>query len=377
MDNRPRVLITATVLSHIAQFHRPLGDLLHKAGYEVHVAGKDNLFLKNGLKIEWADKIFDIDFARSPKSTHNIRAYKQIKAIIDNGDYKYIHCNTPMGGIITRLAAKAARKKGTIVIYTAHGFHFHSRSSKLAWLVYYPIEKYFAKLTDKLITINHEDYNLACKKFCCQTYYTHGVGVNAERYIPLECDDERTAICKELNLSPQDKIILSVGELLPNKNQAMIVRAMKKVVNEVPEARLIIAGNGPMKDNLQGLIEEEGLQEYVKLIGYCTCLEKYQKIASLLAACSYREGLPLNVVEAMLAENPVVASHNRGHDELITDGHTGFLVEPDDYNGMADSLILLLRDDNMRRALGQNAKAFAHSYSSENVTKELQEIYGV
>lgn len=372
-----KVLITATVLSHIAQFHKPLADMLHANGFEVHVAGKDNLALKKGLKIDWADKIYDIPFARSPKSLDNIKAYKQIKKIIDSEGYSHIHCNTPMGGIVTRLAARNARKRGTKVIYTAHGFHFHKRASKLAWFVYYPIEKYFARLTDKLITINHEDYNLSSNKFACETFYTHGVGVDANRYTHLKDEEERLALHNELGISATDKVILSVGELLPNKNQKMIIEAMPTIIASEPDALLILAGNGPMKDQLQELIKERGIENNVRLIGYCTCLEKYQKIASLLVACSYREGLPLNLVEAMLAQNPIVASHNRGHDELVNHGVTGFLVEPDDSEGMSEYVLQILNDSKLCNEFGENARRFALDFSFENVKQELKEVYGL
>ncbi len=372
---KKKVLITATVLSHIGQFHRPLGELLHSAGYEVHVAGKDNLALKNGLKVDWADKVFDVPFSRSPKSADNIKAYKELRRIISSEGYDYIHCNTPMGGIVTRLAACKARKSGCMVIYTAHGFHFHKRASKFAWIVYYPIEKIFAHLTDKLITINHEDYALAAKHFQCDTYYTHGVGVDANRFVPLDNEDERISLCHELNIPEAAKVILSVGELLLNKNQKMIIRAMTSIAARIPESLLIIAGNGSLREELEAYTKKLGLSTNIRFIGYCTTLEKYQKVASVLAACSYREGLPLNLVEAMLAKNPVVASRNRGHDELIKDGETGFLVEPDDSDAMAEKIILLLEDDYLQARFGEEAYKFALDYSFDNVKQELKTIY--
>lgn len=374
MHNK-KVLITATVLSHIGQFHRPLGELLHSAGYEVHVAGRDNLALKNGLKVDWADKVFDVPFARSPKSMDNIKAYRKLKRIISNESYDFIHCNTPMGGVVTRLAARLARKAGCKVIYTAHGFHFHKRASKFAWLVYYPIEKCFAHLTDKLITINHEDYALATGHFQCDTYYTHGVGVDANRFVPLDGEDERLSLCHELDIPEAAKVVLSIGELLPNKNQKMIIRAMKSIIARIHDTLLIIAGNGPLREELESYVKELGLSKNIRFIGYCTTLEKYQKVASVLAACSYREGLPLNLVEAMLAKNPVVASHNRGHDELIKDRETGYLVKPDDSEEMAEKIIKLLEDDILRTEFGENARKFALDYSFDNVKQELRTIY--
>ena len=369
-----KVLLTATVQSHIVQFHKPLVEVLRTRGYEIHVAARDNLAEKNGLKLDFVDRVFDIPFSRSPKSSDNIKAYHQLKRIIEEGNYDVIHCNTPMGGIVTRLAARSARKRGTKVFYTAHGFHFYEGAPKKNWFVFYPIEKFFANhYTDKLITITKEDYQLASKKFHCQVERIHGVGVNEARYYPVSME-EQLKLREELGFSADQKIILCIGELLPNKNQKMAIHAMLEVVKAYPDAQLLLAGNGPEKENLETEIKACGLEKNVKLLGYCTCLEKYQRIADVLAACSHREGLPLNLVEAMLTANPVVASVNRGHKELIQDGVNGYLVQ--DAQTMAERLIALCADLVKRNAVGQAARDYAIDYGAVNVKKELERIYG-
>lgn len=367
-----KVLLTATVQSHICQFHKPLVEVLHEHGCEVHVAARDNLAEKNGLKLDFVEKVFDVPFARSPKSTDNIKAYKQLKKIIDEGHYDVVHCNTPMGGIVTRLAARKARKSGTKVIYTAHGFHFYKGAPKKNWIVFYPIEKFFSRLTDILITITHEDYKLAKEKFHCQVEHIHGVGVNEERYYPVSAEEQQK-LRKELGFTPNQKIILCVGELLSNKNQQMAIRMMQQVVKQFPDAMLLLAGNGPEKENLENLIAELGMGQNVKMLGYCTYLEKYQRITDVLVACSKREGLPLNLVEAMLTENPVVASVNRGHRELIHDGETGYLVN--ECEDMEKRVSELLSNNEKKTMVGNQAREYAMAYCFSNVKKELTHIY--
>ena len=368
-----KVLLTATVQSHIVQFHKPLVEMLHAHGCEVHVAAKDNLAEKNGLRLDFADKVFDVPFARSPKSLDNIKAYKQLKQIIDEGHYDVVHCNTPMGGIVTRLAARDARKQGTKVFYTAHGFHFYQGAPKKNWLVFYPIEKFFANhYTDKLITITTEDYKLASQKFRCQVARIHGVGVDEKRYYPVD-KEEKLRLREELGFTPAQKILLCVGELLPNKNQKMAIHAMREVVKTYPDAQLLLAGNGPEKENLEAEIKACGLERNVQLLGYCTYLEKYQRITDVLLACSHREGLPLNLVEAMLTGNPVVASVNRGHRELIQDGENGYLVR--DEAQMAQQAIALLSDAQLQSSVGNQAREFADDYGFIHVTGELNRIY--
>lgn len=371
-----KVLLTATVQSHICQFHRPLVEMLHEHGCEVHVAARNNLAEKNGLKLDFVDKVYDIPFSRSPKSPDNLKAKKMLKKIIDEGHYDVIHCNTPMGGVVTRLAAKRARKNGARVIYTAHGFHFYEGAPKKNWMIYYPIEKFFSRKTDTLITITEEDYRLAKKKFHCQVEHIHGVGVDEKRYFPVD-EAEKKRLRREMGYGEDQKLILCVGELLPNKNQKMAIRAMTKIVEQYPDALLLIAGNGPEKENLENEIKACGVEKNVKLLGYCTHLQDYQHVVDILVSCSYREGLPLNIVEAMLSGTPVVASINRGHKELIRNGETGYLVSLGDSDAMATRMLMLFDGLDIMGDICKTAQAYAEKYCFTSVKKEMETIYWV
>lgn len=368
-----KVLLTATVQSHICQFHRPLVALLHEHGCEVHVAARDNLAEKNGLKLDFVDKVYNVPFSRSPKSTDNIKAYKELKIIIDSEHYDVIHCNTPMGGIVTRLAARKARKNGTQVYYTAHGFHFYKGASKKNWMIFYPIEKIFSRITDKLITITNEDYQLACKKFHCEVFRIHGVGANSSKFYVMS-DKEKKSLRQELGVEDEVKVILNIGELLPNKNQETAIAAMEEVVKQIPNSKLFIAGNGPKKDNLEQMIREKHLEKHVTLLGYTTEINKYLNICDVLIACSFREGLPLNLMEAMLCGKPIVASNNRGHRELIRDGVNGFLVNAIDVDTFARRIYDVLTKDENYEEIAINAVKF---FTDVSVQGELKNIYNL
>lgn len=369
-----KVLLTATVQSHIGQFHRPLAEVLHENGYEVHVAARNNLAEKNGLELDFADKIYDVPFSRSPKSLDNIKAYRQLKKIIEQESYEVIHCNTPMGGIVTRLAAVGARRKGTKVFYTAHGFHFYQGAPKKNWIVFYPIEKFFSRLTDKLITITYEDYNLSSKKFHCKTEHIHSVGVSTERYYPID-SIEQVKRLKEEGLTGNEYVILCVGELNANKDQKTLISAIAKIVNRIPKLKVLLAGNGPLWEDLVEQIKQEGLEGVITLLGYRTDLYEITPAVDLVVSCSHREGMPLNILEAMLSRRPVVASVNRGHKELVEDRKTGLLFQPGNVEDLAERIMTLYCNTEMAEKMGKAGYQKAMHYTTDAVSEELKQIY--
>lgn len=369
-----RVLLVATVQSHICQFHRPLVAMLHEHGCEVHAAARNNLAEKNGLKLDFVEQVFDVPFQRSPFSLKNITAYRQLKRIIDQGHYDVIHCNTPVGGVLGRLAAREMRKKGTRVFYTAHGFHFYKGAPKSNWLIWYPIERYMSQYCDKLITISNEDDQLARSHFPCQVEHIHGVGVDPMRYRPLS-EEEWPIRRQEEKLTENEYVILCVGELNQNKNQDKLISAAAKLKEEIPNLKVLLAGNGPREAAYRRQIEDLGVYKQVKLLGYRTDLEKLTPIVDLVVSCSRREGLGLNIIEGMLCRKPVVAAHNRGHDELIEDGVNGFLVGSDDIDAYIKKIDELYQNPTLAMSMGTKGYEKAQSYTYKSVTNELKDIY--
>jgi len=369
-----KVLITATVQSHIAQFHRPLIDMLHKHNYEVHAAARDNLAEKNGLKLDSPDRVYDIPFDRSPLSPRNLKAYRKLKDLIDSSRYDIIHCNTPMGGVLTRLAARKARKKGAKVFYTAHGFHFYKGAPIKNWLLYYPMEKYLARHTDKIITITEEDYLMAVRKLNAKVFRIHGVGVDSSRYFPVS-EEEKMSMRKEMGYTSGTFLILCTGELNRNKNQSTVIKAVAEVVKAGQNVKLLLAGNGPMEEELKKLARTLDIDKNVDFLGYRTDLDKYVKISDIVVSASFREGLGLNIVEAMLCGKPVLASVNRGHRELVKEGKTGFLIQLEDVQLFPQKINLLRNDISLRMSMGKAGIESAQTYMSDCVITELKELY--
>ena len=161
-------------------FHLPYLEWFKKNGYETHVCARNDYENMEDCRIPYCDKYFNFPFQRSPFKFKNIMVYYQLKRLIESNHYDVIHCHTPMGGVLTRFAARKVRRKGTKIIYTAHGFHFYKGAPLKNWLLYYPVEKLLSRFTDVIITINKEDYYIAQRFKAKQIDYIPGVGIDVK-----------------------------------------------------------------------------------------------------------------------------------------------------------------------------------------------------
>ncbi len=365
-----KILIVATVQSHVAQFHNRTIKALKEQGYIVHVAAKDNLKEKDTLKIEQADKIFDFPFARSPLSFTNIKAYKMLKKLLKENGYDVIYCHTPVGGALSRLAGKKYRKKGLKIIYMAHGFHFFKGASKKNWLIYYTIEKALAKYTDCLITINKEDFELAKRKLKAKRIeHVNGVGVDFDRLI---CTENREDIRKELGYTDEDFVILSVGELNQNKNNITVLKAISQIQDK--KVKYMMAGNGPLKSYLTEQIQSLGLTDRVQFLGYTRNIGRYFKAADVMCFMSYREGLGLAALEGMNFGLPILTSNRHGINDYSINGETGYKCNPADFNALKENILKIKNDKENAFKMGENNKEVCKKYAQDIVQEKITEI---
>lgn len=362
-----KVLFTATVILHIKSFHLPYIKWLKEQGYEVHVAAKND-FINEPCIIPNCDNYYDVKFARFPFSKTNMKAYKQLKKLIQENNYDIIHCHTPVAGVLTRLAAR--NNKNTTVIYTAHGFHFFKGAPLLNWLIYYPVERFCARYTDKLITINKEDYERA-KRFSLRkngkVYYVPGIGIDLEKIQNMKVDIKQKK--KELDIAENIPVLLSVGELNKNKNHEIVLQALSNLKDK--KFIYLICGRGVLKEYLEIKIQELHLENKIKLLGYRSDVIEILKIADLFIFPSKREGLPASVIEAMAVGLQVIASNVRGNRDLIEKGN---LFEPDDIEtlkNLIEKRLELVKQKELRKVSYINLK----QYSLKNVLKQMAEIY--
>ena len=373
---KKKVLFVATVVkTHMMQFHIPYLKMFREMGWETAVASKNDYENPADCQIPYCDTYYDIPFARLPWKLANVKSYRMLKKIIDEGNYDIIHCHTPVGAMIARLAALAARKKGTKVIYTAHGFHFFKGAPLLNWLLFYPAEWLLAPVTDVLITINREDHARALKRLRAKRIeYVPGVGINTSKFRDLTVD--REAKRASLGYGEEDFLVLTVAEMTANKNHITILKALAllKEKGELGNIHYLICGRGEMWASLEQSARELGIADHVNFLGYRTDAPELYKASDLFAFVTFREGLSVALMEAMSSGMPIVCAKIRGNTDLIDDHVSGVFSE-NNPEAVAEHILTLYRDPEGRKSLGQAASEKALLFDDKNVLQQVKDIY--
>lgn len=299
----------------------------------------------------------------------NYKAYRNCCIFLeDHPDIEVIHCNTPIGGVIGRLCG---HKYGKKVIYTAHGFHFYKGAPLKNWLIYYPVEKILARLTDVMITINHEDYEVASNRFKLhkggKVYYVPGVGIDTATTVSTnETDRKKMRAC--LGLKDEDIVCVIVGDLNNNKNVKTLVSALVQCYSNV---HYVICGLGPNENKLKKQAIQLGIADRCHFLGYRTDVKEVYCASDMFLFASKREGLPRSTMEAMCTGLPCIVSKIRGNVDLIDEGRGGRLISPEDVDGFTNAINELARKPDLRKKYGEYNKEKI-KFFDKDIVKERQ-----
>lgn len=366
-----KLLIVANVSKeHIRKFHIPVIRHMKSQGWQVDVA------CRLDAPVPECDHAFDLPCDRNPFSGGITKSIRILKNILKQESYDFILCNTITGGLIGRIAAKPFRKKGLKVLYLNHGLHFFKGAPLSRWALGYPLEKALAPLTDVLIAINGADLEMATKHLAISDVERiHGIGVNLHRfrnYLPT--GEDSALLKKSLGITPGDRVITYVAEIIPNKNQQMLLNMFQIVHQADPNTKLLLVGPEHDGGSIRQLANRYGLTDSVLMLGWREDIPALLKLSDIYVASSKSEGLGINLIEAMACNLPVVAAKNRGHCEIIRHGVNGFLVDQNDFQDMASHVIRLLNDQNLKEATVTQAQSDISKYEIESVLTELYDI---
>ncbi len=382
---KKRILFLTTTRDFLGKFEQGNVKILQNKGFEVHYAANmqephypiDEEKLK-ALGVQ----IHPIAIARSPfLFTDNEKALRQILQLIRRYHIQAIHCHTPVGGLLGRLAGELCREQGVVVVYTAHGFHFYKGAPAVNQLVYYPVEKQLARYTDILIVINEEDYRCARKfrlKRGGHLYKIPGEGLDTARFRPLP-ESERKRLRNELGIAEEAFFLVSVGELNENKNHGIVLEALEKLRQQQkggPPIHYGICGDGFLRARLETRIRELGLADMVTLYGYCTNVPEILGCADASVFPSRREGLGMAGLESLAMGVPVIAADNRGTREYMEHGKNGYVCRFDDVDGFARGIEVLRElSPQARAAMAVHCRDTVRPFDKRYAGALMQRVY--
>ncbi|MGH2116671.1 glycosyltransferase family 4 protein [Aerococcus sp. L_32] len=370
-------LIVTSVASMIDQFNKPNIELLKRMGFQVTVATnfenpgnltKDkvedlfNYFKQN--EIEYIQVAMD----RFPFTLNNLKVLRKLSQLINENKYDIIHCQSPVGGVLTRIAARKWRKS---VIYTAHGFHFFEGASKFNWLIYYPIEYLLSRYTNTLITINQEDYKRSLNFRAKNQVYIPGVGIDTGKISELDINKE--SYRDELNLKTIDLVLLSVGELNENKNHRVVLEALSTM--NLSHVHYVICGMGELREELIDYSRKLCISNQVHFLGFRTDVLNLMQVSDIFMFPSFREGLPFSLMEAMASGLPAIVSDIRGNCDLIMNDAGGRLIDPSAPDIWATNIEELLSNPELRASMSDYNLKKIKNFDIHKINEKMAKIY--
>jgi glycosyltransferase involved in cell wall biosynthesis len=368
-----KLLIVTTVPITIRSFLLPFIKHFKSLGWQVD--GMAQGLTTDSEVVTACDRVWDIQWSRNVLDPRNLfSGVSRVKEVVAQENYDLVHVHTPIAAFVTRYALKDF--PNTKVIYTAHGFHFYRGGSRLKNLIFLGLEKLAGAWTDYLITINQEDATAAKQYHFLPSeriYYTRGIGVDTNHYTSRQVtESEVLQIRQELNLSDSDSLLLAIAEFTPRKRHRDLLNALAKLSQ--PQIHLALAGEGPLKAEMEQLAVQLGIASQVHFLGFRTDIPTLIQTADAVLLVSQQEGLPRSVMEAMCLATPVIGSNIRGTRDLLEDG-CGILVDLGDIEAIAQAMTQVVNDLQTSAAMAQKAQAKMEHYDIKQIIEQYTEIY--
>ena len=323
---------------------------------------------------------FDLPILRVPsmrRSIHPLRdaiALIQLIRIIAKGDYDLVHTHTSKAGLLGRIAASLCGTRA--IIHSSHGTILQGYFSPQVTRLFAAMERFAATLSDRIICLTSQeieqylDVHIGSRgQYTC---VCNGIDLDA---FEQERGDRGT-IREEFGFSDEDVVCVTVGRLVPVKAQADLLEALATARQYVPSLKLLVVGDGELRDDLEAQRHQLGLTTSVKLAGWREDIPRLLDACDVFVLTSLNEGLGLVLVEAMAKKLPVIATAVGGVPEVVDDGVTGVLLPAGDVGSIAKAIQDLAADPELRASMGGAGHARAHElFSLNQAVRNTEAIY--
>ena len=368
---RQKILYCASTASHLCNFHLPYMKGLQAMGYHVTACVNESCILP------FTDEVKVIPFYKRITSMENIKNIFRVYRFLKQEKYTAISVHTTLAGVIVRAAVRLLPKaKRPKVYYTCHGYLFSNHDVVGKWKYLLP-EKICSKVTNVLMVMNSEDAELAeqyklYNKKTGKLFSIPGMGVDFSKF---DIPQSKAELRKQYNIADDKVLYVFAGEFSERKNQKMLINAFARVAQQIPNARLILAGEGTLLGDCKQLVTALGLQDQIIFLGYVTNMPMLYRIGDVCVSASKIEGLPFNIMEAMYCQLPCIVSDIKGHRDLIVHWQSGLFFK--DEMTLSQLFLQLYNSERMRIQIGQMAKVRVEQFSLDSVYSQIIEIYKI
>ncbi|OGF47433.1 MAG: hypothetical protein A2452_02825 [Candidatus Firestonebacteria bacterium RIFOXYC2_FULL_39_67] len=336
------------------------------------IAGTEGVLVDDAKKIENLKKYFLPELKHELSLYYDLKCLFILKKIFKEEKIDIVHTHSSKAGILGRFAAKLAGV--SVIIHTVHGFSFNDFQSFLKRSLYVFLERFAAKVTDKMIVVTKVDIEKGLKarvgKSSQYTVIRSGFDLS-EFTTPRDL----SSIRKEFNIGKDTKTVGMVACLKPQKNPADFVRIAALLKEKHPGAKYFIVGDGEKRAEVEKLIAENNLKNDIILTGWRKDVAEFIQLFNVVVLTSLWEGLPRVLPQAMCAKKPIVATAVDGSKEAVVDGVNGYLVTPKDYKTAAEKISVLLLDEKLRKKLGENGYSRVGEWDQDRMIDAIESLY--
>ena len=338
-----------------------------RSDYDVTVACAPGGALIERLREEGVRAVEVPELARNLNPWRDLRAFYKLYSWMRRERFDLVHTHSTKAGLLGRVAARLAAVP--VVLFTAHGWAFAEGRAYWKRRLLAHAERLAARVTAKIICVSEHDRELALRWRVAkpgQLLVVHN-GIDPHSFLAADGSPVR----EELRLG-KDPVVTFVGRLAPPKDPLTLLEAIRIL----PEGRVLLIGDGELRPQIERFVQERSLPGRVVMAGFRSDIPEVLAASDVFVLSSRWEGLPLTVIEAMMAGLPVVAARVGGIPELVEDGETGFLVPPSDPEALAEALQRLLEDEGLRRRMGEAGREKAlRGFTLERMLAQIQRVY--
>ena len=354
---------------------------LIQKGYNVHVATGPNI-TSEGSMYEVAGKknIPVFTFLNLKREINILRDFKiiyELSKFIKKGKYDIVHTHSSKAGVIGRIAAKLAGTK--IIIHTVHGLPFHRYQPKLKKIFFIYIEKISSLFCHKLVAVTQTIIDTMLKyKIGEKDKYVMIRSAFDNDIYKIESAEKKYIIRNRFGLHATDIVIGKIARLSKLKGHEYMFKAFILVSNKIPNAKLLIIGNGELEQELKHFASQNNISNKVVFAGLISPEEipGVIEIMDIVVHTSLLEGLARVLPQSIIMEKPVISFNLDGAHEVIRDGENGFLIEPQNEVQLAEKIIFLCKNPELILKYGKFGKnSIGDQFSSIKMVEQVESLY--